>query len=203
MVRRVAAAAILACASGKMAAAAEDVNRPPQISGFGQSTAREGDFYYFRPSASDPDGDALTFRIANKPPWAEFNPATGALMGTPGIGSVGFYTNVIVGVTDGQATVALPGFAIDVEQAWNGSATLSWLPPTQRTDGSPLTDLSGYRIRFGIPGGSPNDAWISNPGLTSYVVDNLAPGTYVFAITAFDSFGRESEYSNVVSKAVN
>ena len=30
-----------------------------------------------------------------------------------------------------------------------GSATLSWTAPQQNTDGSPLTDLAGFEIRYG------------------------------------------------------
>jgi hypothetical protein len=179
-----------------------ETNNAPEIGGSPQSGTREEWFYVFRPTAFDPDGDALNFRIANLPPWAEFDTTTGMLSGTPPYGSAGTYGNVIIGVTDGIATAALPGFQITVAPAWAGNATLSWQPPTLRTDGFPLTDLSGYRIRYGIPGGSPVDAWISNPAITSYVIENLPPGTYYFAMTAFDSTGRQSDYSNVVSKSI-
>jgi hypothetical protein len=43
---------------------------------------------------------------------------------------------------------------------------------------------------------------LNNPGLTTYVVDNLAPGTYEFVATAFNAAGVESRFSNAASKTV-
>lgn len=84
-----------------------------------------------------------------------------------------------------------------------GVATLSWTPPTTNTDGSVLNDLAGYKIYYGTtPGSYPNAVTVDNPGLSDYVVENLAPGTYHFVVTAFDSAGNESAYSNVASKTV-
>ena len=42
-----------------------------------------GQAYSFQPAASDPDGDALRFGIANKPTWADFDIVSGRLSGTP------------------------------------------------------------------------------------------------------------------------
>ena len=39
-------------------------------------------------------------------------------------------------------------------------------------------------------------------GITRYVIDNLSPATYYFAMTAFTSAGAESERSTVLSKSV-
>jgi len=44
---------------------------------------------------------------------------------------------------------------------------------------------------------------IANPGLTTYVVQNLAPGDYYFAITAYNSSGRDSAFSGEVSTTVD
>ena len=38
--------------------------------------------------------------------------------------------------------------------------------------------------------------------MSSYVVENLAPGTYYFAVRAYTSSGAESANSNVVTKNV-
>ncbi len=86
----------------------------------------------------------------------------------------------------------------------NDAATLSWQPPTENTDGSPLTDLAGYKIYYGTDVGNyPEVITIDNAGVTSYVVDNLANGTtYYFVLTAFNSNGVESSYSEVVTKSI-
>jgi hypothetical protein len=84
-----------------------------------------------------------------------------------------------------------------------GSATLSWHPPTEFTDGSTLHDLDGYRIHYGTDSGSYE--WvieIDNPGITRYVIDGLEPGTYYFAISAIASTGTESAPSVEASKTI-
>jgi hypothetical protein len=86
----------------------------------------------------------------------------------------------------------------------NGTALLSWTPPTENTDGSPLTDLAGYKIRYGNSPGSYNDTiTINNPGLTSYLIENLASSDWYFVMTSFNSSGVESSYSTEVSKTIN
>jgi Fibronectin type III domain len=83
------------------------------------------------------------------------------------------------------------------------AATLSWDAPTANTNGSALTDLSGYRIYYGS---SPEDlsetVQISHVGLQTYVIDNLAPGTWYFAVMAVASNGGESALSDVVAKTI-
>ncbi|MGH8249891.1 MAG: putative Ig domain-containing protein [Steroidobacteraceae bacterium] len=179
-------------------------NRAPRIAGTPPTAAREGQAYEFRAAASDPDDDRLTFSISNRPAWATFESSTGRLSGTPRIGTVGSYANVTIRVSDGRKTVSLPAFAINVEQAAMGSATLSWQAPSTRLDGSPLTDLAGYRIRYGTaPDSFPNIVQIANAGVTTHVVDNLPRGTYYFVATAYDTAGLESEFSGSVSKTID
>lgn len=178
-------------------------NRPPAISGTPPTSAREGQAYAFAPKASDADGDALTFSIANRPAWASFDTSTGALSGTPGLGSVGTYSGISIRVSDGVESTALSAFSVAVQQSSMGSATLSWQAPTARTDGSPLTNLAGYRIRYGTSSGNyPNVVSIPNGGITSAVVGNLPPATYYFVISAYDATGAESDNSSPVSKTI-
>ena len=178
-------------------------NQAPSIAGAPPTAARVGQAYDFRPVAVDADGDPLSFTIANRPPWATFDSQTGRVSGTPGAGSVGIYLDINIRVSDGSLVSALPAYSIAVEQISLGSANLSWVAPTRRDDGTALTNLAGYRIRYGTsPGSYPNQLQIPNPGITSCVVENLPPGTYYFVATAYDSNGSESEYSGVVSKTI-
>jgi hypothetical protein len=178
-------------------------NRAPTITGTPPTAVVEGQAYSFVPVASDPDGDPLTFSIANRPSWATFSTSTGALSGTPAVGTVGTYSGIRISVTDGTDSASLAEFAIQVQQAATGTATVSWTPPTARTDGTPLTDLAGYKVHYGTTLGSyPNVIVIDNAGVTTYVVENLAPATYYFVTTAFDTTGAESDYSNVASKTI-
>ena len=179
-------------------------NRAPAITGTPATSAREGQAYSFTPTASDADGDALTFSILNRPAWASFNTTNGTLSGTPGTGTVGTYSDITIRVSDGVATASLPAFSVNVQQVSMGSATLSWQPPTTRTDGTPLTNLAGYHIRYGTANGNyPNVITIPNGGLTSAVVESLPPATWFFVISAYDSTGAESANSSPVSKTIS
>jgi hypothetical protein len=82
-------------------------------------------------------------------------------------------------------------------------ATLSWEAPTSNTNGTALTDLSGYRIYYGTNANELNDSvQITNVGIQTYVIENLQPGTWYFAIRAITSAGTESILSDVVAKTI-
>jgi len=180
-------------------------NAPPTISGTPPSQVMQGQQYSFTPTANDPNGDSLTFSIENEPSWADFNTSTGRLFGTPGAGDIGTYSNIVITVSDGKGgTDTLGPFSISVQAVATGSATLTWTPPTQKTDGSPLgTDLAGFKIYWGTSQGNyPNSVTIDNPGVTTYTITDLVPGTYYFVATAFDRSGVESTPSNPASKTI-
>jgi hypothetical protein len=175
----------------------------PTISGTPATSVTPGTAYSFTPTARDPNGDKLTFSIANRPSWAAFSTTTGRLSGTPTSAHIGAYSNIRISVTDGKSTVSLPVFAVTVSDVANGAATLSWTPPTRNTNGSTLTNLAGYRIYYGTSTSTLNrSVQIANPGLSTYVVTNLSPATWYFSVRAFNSAGAESTASNVASKIV-
>jgi hypothetical protein len=85
----------------------------------------------------------------------------------------------------------------------SGNATLSWQAPTTDTNGAPLTDLAGYRIYYGTSATDLSDTIrLTSVGLQTYVIQNLASGTWYFAVTAVASTGVESTLSVVVSKTI-
>jgi hypothetical protein len=182
-------------------------NQPPEISGVPPAVTVVGATWRFQPFASDPDGDALQYFVDNAPSWTDFDPATGQLAGKPGEGDVGMHSEIVVSVTDGVATVSMPAFSVEVlpEGSSMGSVTLSWTPPTERVDGSPLgNSLAGYRILYGQ---NPNqydfEEEILNPSITRHVVDDLAPGTWYFAVTAMTREGLESTPSASVNRRLD
>lgn len=88
--------------------------------------------------------------------------------------------------------------------ASSGAVTLNWAPPTENTNGSPLTNLAGYNIHYGTASGDYSQTVsVSNPGLATYVVDDLGPGTYYFSVGAVNATGAESPLSPEVSVTVN
>ena len=181
----------------------QPTNVAPKIVGNPGNEVLVGSAYSFAPTASDADGDDLSFSIEGKPSWASFNEATGRLSGTPDAADVGSYEEIVIRVSDGNKSRALPQFAINVVEHSSGSVSLTWQPPTQNTDGSPLTNLNGYRIHYGTQSGNYEAAIdIDNSSITRYVVENLAPGTYFFAVSAVSQNGAESDLSGEASKTI-
>lgn len=175
----------------------------PRISGDPATTASVGAAYNFQPSATDPNGDTLTFSIQNAPSWASFSTSTGRLSGTPTAANAGTFSNIIISVSDGTNRVSLPAFSISVSQATNGSAALSWTPPTQNTDGTTLTNLIGYRVVYGRSSTALDQiVQIANAGASAYTLTGLSSGTWYFAVKAYNSSGAESNVSNVGSKTI-
>jgi hypothetical protein len=97
----------------------------------------------------------------------------------------------------------LPAFSITVSATANGSATLSWTPPTTNTNGSTLTNLAGYRIYYGTSASAMNQTiQVSNAGTARYVVTNLWPATWYFSVRAYTTTGAESAPSATASMPV-
>ena len=87
--------------------------------------------------------------------------------------------------------------------ATSGSATVVWSPPTTNSDGSTLANLAGFRIYYGTSATSLTQTLdVPGVGLTSFVVPDLAAGTWYFAVKAYTSTGDESGLSNVASKTI-
>jgi hypothetical protein len=178
-------------------------NRAPAISGTPVEIAPPGKTYEFRPAAHDPDDQELTYSIDGKPKWATFSKETGELRGVPGNGDIGKYENIRISASDGHHTVSLRPFRIEVKDDGPASITLSWLPPTESASGKPLQDLAGYKVYWGTKRGDyPHQVTIKSPGIASYVLEHLAPGTYYIVLTAFNSRGEESGFSNMISNAL-
>ncbi len=140
-----------------------------------------------------------------RPPGPNSTPATGKLTGTPSVNQVGTYKGIAISVVAGAKTAALPAFSIVVAEANSQTAvTLSWQAPTENADGSALIDLKGYKVHYGAASKTYSDTiQVANPGLTSYVVQNLASGKYYFAVTAYNAAGQESSLSPEVSTQVD
>ncbi len=173
----------------------------PTISGQPVTSLNVGTPYVFLPNWSEAGESVLTFAIQNKPSWATFDTSTGELAGTPGISDIGNYDGILISASNGVTTAELPAFNITVTQYSIGSATLSWIPPTTNLNGTPLTNLAGYRIYYGTNSSSLNQSvQVSNPGIASYVIGNLSPATWYFSLVSYNSTNIESPLSQIVSK---
>jgi hypothetical protein len=144
-------------------------NQSPTISGVPATQVTVGNAYEFMPSATDPDGDALSFTIVGKPAWAGFDTANGRLFGTPDANDEGSYAGIQIIVSDGSESAALTTFGITVNSAPNQAPAISGTPVTQVTVNSAYeftpvaNDPDGDKLSFMIAG---------KPGWLSFDVDS-------------------------------
>jgi hypothetical protein len=179
-------------------------NSAPQISGTTVASVKTDVMFSFKPAVTDLDGDQLSFQIKNKPEWATFNTVTGQLSGTPRAQNTGTFANIVITVSDGVASAALPAFSISVTKPAANSATLSWTAPTKNTDGTDVSDLAGFTIVYGTTQTALDQSVrIDNATASTWSMDSFPSGTYYFAVKAFTQSGTESSMSSVVSKVFN
>jgi hypothetical protein len=177
-------------------------NSAPTISGTVPTEVAADYPYSFEPTASDSNGDALSFTVTNLPPWASFSQATGEISGNPTQANVGVYQNIRISVSDGTASASLAPFSIDVVAFGSGNALLSWVAPTENTDGSPLVNLDKYTIFWGAAPGSYAKSVEVDVGITSFLVEGLTRGTWYFSAKAINDAAVASTFSNIASKTI-
>lgn len=128
----------------------------PRISGSPASSVTVGQVYRFKPTASDADGNTLTFSIANKPDWASFSATTGEIVGTPFSNHARTYSGIVISVRDGSSTVSLPAFSLVVRASSNRSPLISGTPATTARVGTAYSfkptasDPEGRALTFSI-----------------------------------------------------
>lgn len=176
------------------------VNHAPVLSPIGARSVGEGIGLTFTASATDPDGNALTYSASGLPTGASFDPSTRVFQWTPGFGQAGSYS-VRVRVRDD----ALVGAAGDSEDV---AITVTHRNPGDNTAPSldPLSDrqaivgqLLSFRVSArdaehdpltfgarGLPAGATLDA---GSGAFAWTPAHNQPGFYPVTFTATDSHG--------------
>jgi hypothetical protein len=158
-------------------------NQKPTISTISPKTVTEGDTLRFALSASDPDGDPVSFSSPNLPRWATLS-STGAFQGVPQLGDAGNYSVTFIATDNGglsDSTVA----SIEVVK--------KKLKPTIAAI-SPITKTEGDTIRIVVSATDPN------PGeVLTYSTGPLPAGASFTAATRtffwVPAFGQAGSYS--------
>ncbi|MEM9386280.1 MAG: putative Ig domain-containing protein [Pseudomonadota bacterium] len=169
------------------------VNTPPTIAGVPPASTVAGSPYVFQPSASDADGDSLTFSALNLPAWLSFSPATGAISGVPQDADAGTYTGLLISVSDGQDSATIGAFSIRVDPAPNSAPTISGTPPSAVVVGELYTftpsaeDEDGDTLTFSIENAPDWASFSTLTGQLSGTPNTADVGTYAgIAITVSD-----------------
>ena len=113
----------------------------------------------------------------------------------------------LIALSGGGSQVVQGTFAVNkpAPTSGTGSATLSWVAPSSRADGTPmsLSELAGYGIYHGTDANQLSLLVnFQDPTATTHTVSSLPAGTHYFAITTRDVYGWESPKSKVLSKTI-
>lgn len=147
-------------------------------------------------------GGTLSWSASDNVNWLSLAPVSGTNNGTvsatisvSGLAAGTYSGNITVSAVGG-GTKAVP-VTLVLSPATSGAATLNWLANAE-------PDLAGYKIYRGTASGSyGSPVAVLGSTVTSHTLSALQSGTtYFFVITAYDTAGNESSYSNEVSKSV-
>ena len=159
----------------------------PVLSNPGAQTTVIGDSATLNLSASDPNGDVLSYGAAGLPPGMTIDSATGRISGSPT--TAGSY-NVVVSATDGVNT-ATASFVWTVQSP---APLVLAAPPAPTFIGvggtatytASATGGSGLRYQWDFGDGSALTAWSSSPTATHAYATG---GSYVVTISVSDDTG--------------
>ena len=155
-------------------------------------------------SISNTGGGTLSWTVSDSAGWLSVSPASGTNTGS--VTASANLSGLAAGTYNGTITVSASGatnspktipVSLTVSTTTTTkSATLTWTANTE-------TDLAGYKVYRSTASGSYGAPIATLGKTTGYSAGSLSTGTtYFFVITAYDSAGNESSYSNEVSKSI-
>ena len=173
--------------------AAHAQNVAPVISGTPPTTAAPGQAYLFQPTASDANGDRISYGATGVPRWARFDRKSGRLYGTPTQRDLGKSSTVRISVSDGRLIASLPPFKLEVvasatTSASNGPPWISGAPAGTVRE----KELYGFLPQAGDPDGDTLRFSIANK--PSWATFTTSSGL----LSGIPPAGSASTYSNIV-----
>jgi PKD repeat protein len=189
-----------------------DVNRAPVLGSIGSKSVTEGSLLTFTDSATDADGDTLTYSVGILPQGAAFNASSQTFSWTPAAGQAGSY-NVTFNVSDGKGGIDSETVTITVNQlvvitvpdiTITASATpTSGIAPLAVNFTASATSNNGAIVRYEWDfEGQGNYGWNSTTTANaSYTYSNA--GNHLATIRATDVLGNQDTYSILVQASAN
>ena len=182
-----------------------DPNTPPELDAIGDRTVDEGSELSFTATASDADGDALTFSLVDEPSGASIDPNTGVFTWTPADGPATATFTVVV--SDGmdtdeeEITVTVLNVAPDVTDV-SGPASaveLGAAADLQVTFTDPgILDTHTASIDWG-DGNTFDVGSVTSPFGASHTYGSA--GTYTVVVTVTDKDGDSGTGSTTIEVA--
>ncbi|MGR5149821.1 Ig-like domain-containing protein, partial [Photobacterium alginatilyticum] len=176
-----------------------NVNDAPVISGNPATEVNEDSAYYYKPQVTDVDSTSLTFSITNKPTWASFDEATGALSGTPDNSHVGTTSGVVISVSDGAASDSLPAFNLtvkNVNDAPVGESLVINLDEDNSAEISPvLSDVDSSNLTRNVISSPAHGSLVATANGWTYTPVTNYNGSDVFEYRVSDGQASSATYS--------
>jgi hypothetical protein len=173
------------------------LNRPPVLDSIDNKTVDEGVNLDFTVTATDPDGDTVTFSFTSNPEMsgATLDENTGAFSWTPAAGSTGTYEVTVTATDNGTPvesdqeifTITVgnvnrpPELAAISDKNVNEGVNLNFIVSAVDPDNDTVT--YGFTSDPGMPGATLNE----NTGAFSWTPGYDSAGTYEVTVTATDN----------------
>ena len=166
--------------------------------------------YQYQATATDANGDILTYDLPVKPEGMTVDAATGTVVWQPTLEQVGTH-DVILRVKDGQGGVDIQSFQVQVD-AENTAPVITSNPPEQAVAGLPYQyrvraqDAEGDQLKFSLNNPPAGVSIDENTGVLNFLPATAQIGTQDISITVSDDRGGSTTQTytlNVVDSAVN
>ena len=145
-------------------------NNDPEITSTAVTSINEGGSYIYQVTATDADGDALTYSLTQKPTWLSMNSATGEITGTAPDVTVNTNYPVELSVSDGEGTDT-QSYTLTVNFVLNNPVITS-TPVTSVNEGNAYTydveatDADGDILTYSL---TENPVWLSIDSATGLI----------------------------------
>ncbi|GAX59620.1 hypothetical protein SCALIN_C04_0108 [Candidatus Scalindua japonica] len=171
-------------------------NNPPVLSPVGNKSVNEAQALSFAISATDPDGDDLSYTANNLPSGASFNENTNTLDWTPTYNQAGTFTNINFQVSDGKdvdsESITFTVCNVNRSPVLDPISDITVIEGATVTLSPTATDPDGDSLTFTYTG------WMTT---NSYTTNFNDPGIHTVTVTASD--GTLTDSQNITVTVLN
>ena len=186
------------------------VNDAPTITSTAVTTATEDEAYSYAATATDIDGDTLTWSLTQSPEGMTIDANSGVISWTPANGVTSADVTVQVADAEANATQSFTVTVGGVNDAPTITETTAAITTNEDTSGTVTlnaTDIDGDTITWSVGSAAANGvATVSGTGLSqvvSYAPNADFNGTDSFVVSVTDDFLTDTITVNVTVNAVN